>query len=83
MLAKSPHSVHLGLNRNQENKKTNQNTYQGMLKPYSNHGISADCDEEHVYEEVGKKKSPPEYTELDQTKREKDDKALYRHLVKK
>ena len=54
-----------------------------MLKPYSNHGISADCDEEHVYEEVGKKKSPPEYTELDQTKREKDDKALYRHLVKK
>ena len=72
MLAKSP------INRNQEDKKTNQNNYQGMLKPHSNHGISADSDEENVYEEGTKRKSLPECTELDQTKREKDDNALYR-----
>ena len=70
-------SVYAELKRNQEN--TNDNTYQKLLKPASDYVIPA---ENHSYEEVGKKKSPPEYTELDQTKREKDDSASYQKLLK-
>ena len=55
--------VYNELNRNPEN--TSDNTYQKLLKPA--YVIPA---ENHSYEEVGKKKSPPGYTELDQTKRD-------------
>ena len=53
-----------------------------MLKPYSDHVISTDANEKHLYEDVQIKKSPQGYTDLDQTKREDAD-ALYQSLVKK
>ena len=71
-------SVYAELNRNQE-ENTNDNTYQKLLKPGSDYVIPA---ENHSYEEVGKKRSPPGYTELDQTKREDAD-ASYQKLLKK
>ena len=82
MVPNSALSVHLELKRNQEDKKTNRNTYQKMLKPYSDHVISTDANEKHLYEDVQTKRSPPGYTDLDQTKREDAD-ALYQSLVKK
>ena len=48
------------------------------MKPDSDYAIPA---EDHSYEEVGKKRSPPGYTELDQTKREDAD-VSYQKLVK-
>ena len=68
-------SVYTELNRNPEN--TSDNTYQKLLKPA--YVIPA---ENHLYEEVARKKSPPGYTELDQTKREDAD-ASYQKLLKK
>ena len=76
-------SVQVQLQRSREDKKTNHNNRQKMLKPYSNHVISVNGGEEDLYEEVGKKKAIPIYTELDQIKREQDADALYQHLVKK
>ena len=83
MVPNSSLSVQVQLNQNRGDKKTNHNNGQKMLNPHSNHVISVNGGEEHLYEEVGKKKAIPIYTELDQIKREKDADALYQHLVKK
>ena len=66
----SPPSVHDVVNRNQEDEDSN-----------SGYEIPVDTAEEHLYEEVGNKESSPGYTELDQTKREKDDGASYQKLL--
>ena len=71
-------SVYTELNRNQKNQNTNDNAYEKLLKHDSGYLIPA---EDHTYEEVGKKKSLPGYTELDQSKRENDD-ASYQKLLK-
>ena len=75
-------SVYAELNRNKEDQEANDNTYQKLLKPGLDYVIPADAGEELSYEKVEKKKSPPGYTELDQTKREDVD-ASYQKLTKK
>ena len=66
----SPTSVQDVVNRNQEYENS-----------YSGYEIPVDTAEEHLYEEVGNKESFPGYTELEQTKREKDDGASYQKLL--
>ena len=64
----SAHSVYAELNRNQEDEKTNDNTYQKLIKPDSDYVNREYFHEESPYEEVEKKKPLPEYAELDYTK---------------
>ena len=69
--------------RNRQNETTNDGTYQKLLKRDSDYVIPAHTEAESSYEEVGKIKTPPGYTELDNTKRVQDDSADYQNLIKK
>ncbi|CAB4000755.1 Hypothetical predicted protein [Paramuricea clavata] len=79
----SPSSVYAELNRNRQDETTNDGTYQKLLKRDSDYVIPAHTEAESSYEEVGKIKTPPGYTELDNTKRVQDDSACYQKLIKK
>jgi hypothetical protein len=79
----SPSSVYAELNRNRQDETTNDATYQKLLKRNSDYVIPAHTEAESSYEEVGKIKTPPGYTELDNTKRVQDDSADYQNLIKK
>ena len=75
--------VYTELNRNREDENENDKTYQKLLKHDSDYVIPNDGDGEPSYEEVGKKKTPPGYTDLNETKRVKDDDEAYQKIVKK
>ena len=77
----SSSSAYAELNRNQNANA--DNTYQKLVKRDSNYVIPNHDDEEPSYEDVEKKKSPPGYTDLNETKRVKDDDEGYQKLVKK
>jgi hypothetical protein len=77
----SPPSVYAELYRNQHDG--NDHLYQGLIKRDSDYVIPAHTKAEPSYEEVGKKKSPSGYQELDITKRVQDDGAYYQKLIKK
>jgi hypothetical protein len=79
----SPPSVYAELDRNRQDKTTNDGLYQKLLKRDSDYVIPAHTEAESSYEEVGKIKTPPGYTELDNTKRVQDDSACYQKLIKK
>ena len=79
----SPSSVYAELDRNRQDEATNDATYQKLLKRDSDYVIPDHTEAELSYEEVGKRKSPPGYTELDNTKRVQDDSACYQKLIKK
>ena len=79
----SPSSVYAELDRKRQDETTNDGTYQKLLKRDSDYVIPAHTEAEPPYEEVGKIKTPPGYTELDNTKRVQDDSADYQKLIKK
>ncbi|CAB4040551.1 Hypothetical predicted protein [Paramuricea clavata] len=79
----SPSSVYAELDRNRQDETTNDGLYQKLLKLHSDYAIPAHTEAESSYEEVGKIKTPPGYTELDNTKRVQDDSACYQKLIKK
>ena len=79
----SPPSVYAELDRNRQDKATNDATYQKLLKRDSNYTIPNHTEAEPSYEEVGKIKTTPGYKELDNTKRVQDDSACYQKLIKK
>ena len=71
------------LNRNTEdNETTDDKTYQQLLKNDSDYVIPAEDHVESPYEETGQTKSPPGYTELDNTTREPEEDASYQKLIK-
>lgn len=82
VVTNSSSSVYAELNRNQEDENESDNTYQKLLNADSDYVVPNDGHGETSYEELGKKKSPPGYAELDQTKRETDDDASYQKLQK-
>jgi hypothetical protein len=79
----SPSSVYTELDRNRQDETINDGTYQKLLKRDSDYVIPAHTEAESSYEEVGRIKTPPGYTELDNTKRVQDDSADYQNLIKK
>ena len=71
-----PPPVYAELDRNRQDETTNDGLYQKLLKRDSDYVIPAHTEAESSYEEVGKIKTPPGYTELENTKRVQDDIAL-------
>ena len=59
-------------NRNTEDEGSDDKNYRKLLKKY-----------DALYEETGNLKSPPSYTELNNTTRKQQDDALYQKLIKK
>ena len=78
-----PPPVYAELDRNRQDETTNDGLYQKLLKRDSDYVIPAHTEAESSYEEVGKIKTPPGYTELENTKRVQDDSACYQKLIKK
>ena len=80
----SPASVYTELDTNKRHETANENTYQKLLKYNPDYVIPADGDDEtKPYEEVGKEKTPPGYTELDTNQRhETTNENTYQKLLK-
>ena len=82
-VSNSPHSVYAELNRNLEDEKTSDNTYQKLLKSNSDYVIPADAGEESSYEVVPNS-SPSVYTELNRNRENEhtNDINTYQKLLK-
>ena len=66
----SPAAAYSELDTIQRHKTANDHAYQKLVKSDLDYVIPADGDDEtEPYEEVGKKKTPPGYTELDTNQR--------------
>ena len=78
----SPPSVYTELDNNQQDDTANDHAYQKLVKYDSDYVIPAEGHgQTELYEEVGKEKTPPGYTELDATKRQEDNTG-YQKLIR-
>ena len=78
----SPPSVYTELDKNQQDDTANDHAYQKLVKYESDYVIPAEGHSQtEPYEVVGKEKTPPGYTELDDTKRQEDN-AGYQKLIR-
>ncbi len=70
------------LDKSQQDDTANDHAYQKLLQYDSDYVIPAEGHRQtDPYEEVGKEKTPPGYTELDATKRQADN-AGYQKLIR-
>ncbi len=70
------------LDKSQQDDTANDHAYQKLVKYDSDYVIPAESHRQtEAYEEVGKEKTPPGYTELDATKRQEDNTG-YQKLIR-